>query len=79
MTLLKPFDTVLCVLLVNPFPHPSSSLFFSCHITVIELSAEIATLHTAVLNTRQELKHGMKDKHILQENTSAAQLDKVED
>ncbi|XP_041801136.1 coiled-coil domain-containing protein 115 isoform X2 [Chelmon rostratus] len=39
---------------------------------VIELSAEIAALQTAVLNTRQELKHSMKDKHILQENASAA-------
>ncbi|XP_074500377.1 coiled-coil domain-containing protein 115 isoform X2 [Sebastes fasciatus] len=43
----------------------------------IELSAEIATLQTAVLNTRQELKHSMKDKHTLQEESSAAQLDKV--
>ncbi|XP_041801135.1 coiled-coil domain-containing protein 115 isoform X1 [Chelmon rostratus] len=40
--------------------------------SVIELSAEIAALQTAVLNTRQELKHSMKDKHILQENASAA-------
>uniref|UniRef100_UPI0037E90452 coiled-coil domain-containing protein 115 n=1 Tax=Semicossyphus pulcher TaxID=241346 RepID=UPI0037E90452 len=46
---------------------------------VIELSAEIATLQTAVLNTRQELKRGMKDKHILQEKASAAQADKVAD
>ncbi|XP_026223869.1 coiled-coil domain-containing protein 115 [Anabas testudineus] len=46
---------------------------------VIELSAEIATLQTAVLNTRQELKNNMKDKHILQEKTSAALLDKVSD
>ncbi|KAF1390450.1 hypothetical protein PFLUV_G00058170 [Perca fluviatilis] len=46
---------------------------------VIELSAEIATLQTAVLNTRQELKHSMKDKHILQEEASAAQLDKEAD
>ncbi|XP_040906319.1 coiled-coil domain-containing protein 115 [Toxotes jaculatrix] len=44
---------------------------------VIELSAEIATLQTAVLNTRQELKSNMKDKHILQSKTSAAQVDKV--
>ncbi|XP_029291429.1 vacuolar ATPase assembly protein VMA22 [Cottoperca gobio] len=42
---------------------------------VVELSAEIATLQTAVLNSRQELKHSMKDKHILQEESSAAQLD----
>lgn len=47
-----------------------------CHITVIELSAEIATLQIAVLNTRQELKHGMKDKHILLQEASANQLDK---
>ncbi|XP_034732686.1 coiled-coil domain-containing protein 115 [Etheostoma cragini] len=46
---------------------------------VIELSAEIATLQTAVLNTRQELKHSMKDKHILQAESSAAQLDKEAD
>lgn len=46
---------------------------------VIELSAEIATLQTAVLNTRQELKHRMKNKHILQEEAFAAQLDKVAD
>ncbi|XP_067448405.1 coiled-coil domain-containing protein 115 [Thunnus thynnus] len=46
---------------------------------VIDLSAEIATLQTAVLNTRQDLMHSMKDKHTLQEKTSAAQLDKVAD
>ena len=68
-------DTALSVLLVNPFPHPS--LLHFCHPTVIELSAEIAALQTAVLNTRQELKHSMKDKHILQEKASAAQLDEV--
>ncbi|TNN84291.1 Coiled-coil domain-containing protein 115 [Liparis tanakae] len=43
---------------------------------VIELSAEIATLQIAVLNSRQELKHGMKDKHILLQEASANQLDK---
>ncbi|KAI3357710.1 hypothetical protein L3Q82_016111 [Scortum barcoo] len=42
---------------------------------VIELSAEIATLQSAVLSTRQELKHSMKHKLILQE----AQSDKEED
>ncbi|XP_045911990.1 coiled-coil domain-containing protein 115 isoform X1 [Micropterus dolomieu] len=46
---------------------------------VVELSAEIATLQTAVLNTRRELKHSMKDKRILQEKATAAQLDKVAD
>ncbi|KAM6930073.1 coiled-coil domain-containing protein 115 [Lycodopsis pacificus] len=46
---------------------------------VIELSAEIATLQTAVLNTRQELKHSMKDKRILLEEASATQLDRVAD
>ncbi|XP_068454222.1 coiled-coil domain-containing protein 115 [Clinocottus analis] len=46
---------------------------------VIELSAEIAMLQTAVLNTRQELKHSMKDKHILLEEASTNQLDKVAD
>ncbi|XP_034393011.1 coiled-coil domain-containing protein 115 [Cyclopterus lumpus] len=44
---------------------------------VIELSAEIATLQTAVLNTRQDLKHSMKDKHILLQEASANKLDKV--
>ncbi|XP_034551722.1 coiled-coil domain-containing protein 115 [Notolabrus celidotus] len=37
---------------------------------VIELSAEIATLQTAVLKTRQEFMDGMKDKRILQEEAS---------
>lgn len=46
---------------------------------VIELSAEIATLQTAVLNTRQELQHSMKNKHSLQEEALAAQLDQVAD
>ncbi|XP_010745476.2 coiled-coil domain-containing protein 115 [Larimichthys crocea] len=46
---------------------------------VIELSAEIAALQTAVLNTRQELKRSMKDKHAAQEKVSAAQSDKVAD
>ncbi|TMS15854.1 Coiled-coil domain-containing protein 115 [Larimichthys crocea] len=46
---------------------------------VIELSAEIAALQTAVLNTRQELKRSMKDKHVAQEKVSAAQSDKVAD
>lgn len=44
---------------------------------VIELSAEIATLQTAVLSTRQELRHSMKEKRTLQEEALAAQLDKV--
>lgn len=46
---------------------------------VIELSAEIATLQTAVLNTRRELQHSMKNKHSLQEEALAAQLDQVAD
>ncbi|XP_068588667.1 coiled-coil domain-containing protein 115 [Cebidichthys violaceus] len=46
---------------------------------VIELSAEIATLQTAILNTRQELKHSMKDKRTLLEEASATQLDRVAD
>ncbi|XP_073326526.1 coiled-coil domain-containing protein 115 [Pagrus major] len=46
---------------------------------VIEMSAEIATLQTAVLNAREELKHGMKNKLNLQEKASAAQLDKEAD
>lgn len=45
---------------------------------VIELSAEIATLQTAVLNTRQKLENSMKDKHIVQEKATAP-LDNVED
>ncbi|XP_029361602.1 vacuolar ATPase assembly protein VMA22 [Echeneis naucrates] len=44
---------------------------------VIELSAEIATLQTAILNTKQELRNSMKHKHVLQEEISAAQLDKA--
>lgn len=46
---------------------------------VIELSAEIATLQTALSNARQDLMNSMKDKHTLQEKTLAAQLDKVAD
>ncbi|GAA6222728.1 coiled-coil domain-containing protein 115 [Lates japonicus] len=46
---------------------------------VIELSAEIAALQIAILNTRQELKNSMKDKHALQKKTSTAQVDKVAD
>lgn len=52
---------------------------FFCHFTVIELSAEIANLQTAILNTRQDLKHLMKNKHSLLEKASAAQLDKLTD
>lgn len=44
---------------------------------VIELSAEIATLQTTILNIREDLKQSMKQKHILQEKDTAAQLDKV--
>ncbi|KAM3833950.1 coiled-coil domain-containing protein 115 [Diretmus argenteus] len=46
---------------------------------VIELSADIASLQSSVVNTREELKLGMKQKRCLQEKTSAAQLDKVTD
>ncbi|KAK2897605.1 coiled-coil domain-containing protein 115 [Channa argus] len=46
---------------------------------VIELSAEIATLQAAVLNTRQELKNSMKYKLILQEKASAPQTDNASD
>lgn len=52
------------------------SSFFFCYTTVLELSAEIATLQTAVLSTRQELKHSKKHKH---EEASATQLDSVAD
>ncbi|XP_034064863.1 coiled-coil domain-containing protein 115 isoform X2 [Gymnodraco acuticeps] len=45
---------------------------------VIELSAEIATLQTAILNSRQELKQCRKDKPILQE-VSATRLEKLTD
>lgn len=45
-----------------------------CHGPVLELSAEIAALQTAVINTRQELKDSMRDKHILQEKASEKQL-----
>ncbi|XP_008302309.1 coiled-coil domain-containing protein 115 isoform X3 [Stegastes partitus] len=40
---------------------------------VIELSAEIATLQIAVLNTRQELKDCLKNKHTLQKKGSATE------
>lgn len=49
------------------------------HITVIELSTEIATLQIAILNTRQELKSSMEDKVILQKKASAAQVDNMSD
>lgn len=39
---------------------------------VIELSAEIATLQIAVLNTRQELKDGLKNKHAAEERLSSS-------
>ncbi|XP_022078271.1 coiled-coil domain-containing protein 115 isoform X2 [Acanthochromis polyacanthus] len=39
---------------------------------VIELSAEIATLQIAVLNTRQELKDGLKSKHAAEERLSSS-------
>lgn len=45
---------------------------------VIELSAEIATLQTAVSNTRQELKR-MKDQHSVQGKANTAQMDKLTD
>lgn len=61
------------------FSSSLASLLFICHAPVIELSAEIATLQTAVLNTREELKRGMKNKQILQDEASAAQLDKEAD
>lgn len=44
---------------------------------VIELSAEIAALQIAVVNTRQELQHSMRDKHALLEEASAAQKDNM--
>ncbi|XP_076022843.1 vacuolar ATPase assembly protein VMA22 [Genypterus blacodes] len=39
---------------------------------VIELSAEIATLQSAILDTREELKQGMKQKRTMQEKNAAA-------
>lgn len=54
------------------------SQFAVCHITVIDLSAEIATLQTAVVNTRQQLK-SMKNKPVLQKEASAAQPDGASD
>lgn len=39
---------------------------------VIELSAEIATLQITVLNTRQELKDGLKNKHAAEERLSSS-------
>ncbi|KAM4611132.1 coiled-coil domain-containing protein 115 [Polymixia lowei] len=44
---------------------------------VIELSAEIATLQSAVFNTREELKLSMKLKHCSQEKTSTVLSDKI--
>lgn len=46
-------------------------------ITVIELSAEIATLQSAVLSTRQELREANKDHHNLQVEATAVQLDQA--
>ncbi|XP_029912684.1 vacuolar ATPase assembly protein VMA22 [Myripristis murdjan] len=46
---------------------------------VIELSAEIASLQSAVCTAREDLKLSMKQKCALVEKTSAAQLDKVTD
>lgn len=47
---------------------------FLCLHPVLELSAEIAALQTAVINTRQDLKRGMKEKDILQEKASEEKL-----
>ncbi|KAM8862519.1 coiled-coil domain-containing protein 115 [Spinachia spinachia] len=46
---------------------------------VLELSAEIATLQTAVLSTRQELSNSKKDQHNLPLEASATQFDRVAD
>lgn len=46
-------------------------------IAVIELSAEIATLQSAVLSTRQELREAIKDRHNLQAEATAVQLDQA--
>lgn len=77
---MKPLKQLLyCKLFLHLiyFHHSSSTLlFFFCYSTVLELSAEIATLQTAVLSTRQELKHSKKHKH---EEASATQLDSVAD
>lgn len=58
-----------CTNIVNTIILP-----FLCLNPVLELSAEIAALQTAVINTRQDLKRGMKDKHILQEKASEEKL-----
>lgn len=79
MCTMKPLTTGITVVSVAYFLIQFLLSFFPLHITVVELSAEIATLQTAVLNTRRELKHSMKDKRILQEKATAAQLDKVAD
>lgn len=44
---------------------------------VIELSTEIATLQSAVLGTRQELREAFKSHHNLQVEAATAQLDKA--
>lgn len=46
-------------------------------ITVLELSAEIATLQSVVLSTRQELREAIKDHHNLQSEATAMQSDQA--
>lgn len=46
---------------------------------VIELSTEIATLQSAVLGTRQELKEAFQNHHNLQTKSATAQLDQAEE
>lgn len=46
-------------------------------LTVIELSAEIATLQSAVLCTRNELREAIKDHHNLQVEATTVQSDQA--
>lgn len=60
------------ILLPQSLKHAQSSFK-----QVIELSAEIATLQSAVLSTRQELREAIKDHHNLQAEATAVQLDQA--
>lgn len=61
---------------MNECSNPVNTILlpFLCHNPVLELSAEIAALQTAVINTRQDLKRSMKEKDIIQEKASEEEL-----
>lgn len=62
------------ILLPQSLKHAQSSFK-----QVIELSAEIATLQSAVLCTRQELRGALKDHHDLQAEATTAQSHQAEE